>query len=370
MHFLHRLDAGHELEGVMTRVLSTNLTSEGTLLNQDTRLMVEQSKVGTTRPAVDGALVLKYQDMLTGKCSKLSRSQCLCLGRKKIPKIRRCPNVFVPQIHLIGGLEGEHIMSTCGPSIGLVPTSTSGHAVVELTSSRIDSPPRCVCNQNSSNNDDDTDVVDSRAEGISVNDLEAAGSGVCLESTEVLMHILAIGETALQSEGNRFCSHKARSCVDNDCLEDPVTAADLASMGSFEVVMDWREVLEERDVKVMPIHVRIRRQKPVVDRVRVERVARGRIAGLELLPFIDENIPLERNCSTPMSSIFLSTFESGHEVFGGTQTSNQISGVPARKEVHVLHTGRVKTGNSSNFLIKVVVPDLSRASLVNRRQLD
>ena len=31
---------------------------------------------------------------------------------------------------------------------------------------------------------------------------------------------------------------------------------------------------------------------------------------------------------------------------------------------------RVKAGNSSNFLIEVVVPDLSRASLVNRRQLD
>ena len=91
-------------------------------------------------------------------------------------------------------------MSTGGPSIGLLRTSTSGHAVVELTSSRINSPPRRVGNRNSPNNDDDTDVVDSRAEGISVNDLEAAGSRVCLESTEVLMHLLAIGESALQSE--------------------------------------------------------------------------------------------------------------------------------------------------------------------------
>ena len=30
------------------------------------------------------------------------------------------------------------------------------------------------------------------------------------------MHILAIGESALKSESNRFCSHKARSHVDND----------------------------------------------------------------------------------------------------------------------------------------------------------
>ena len=141
-------------------------------------------------------------------------------------------------------------------------------------------------------------------------------------------------------------------------------------MGSFEVVMNRREVLEERDVEVMPIDVRIRRQEPVVDRVWVERVARGRIAGLELLSFIDENIPSERDLSAPMSSIFVSAFERGHGAFRGTQTSNQISGVLERKEVDVLLIGRMKAGNSSNFLIEVVVPDLSRASLVNRRQLD
>ena len=41
-----------------------------------------------------------------------------------------------------------------------------------------------------------------------------------------------------------------------------------------------------------------------------------------------------------------------------------------RKEVDVLLTGRVKASNSSDSLIEVVVPDLSRSSLVNRRQLD
>ena len=87
VHFLQRLDARHELEGVMTRVLSTNVAFEGTLLNQDTRSMIEQSKVWITRPAVDGALVLEYENMFTGKRSKLSRSQCLCLGRIEIPKI-------------------------------------------------------------------------------------------------------------------------------------------------------------------------------------------------------------------------------------------------------------------------------------------
>ena len=280
-----------------------------TFLNQDTRSMVEQSKVGITRRAVDGAVVLEYEDMLTGKRSKLSRSQCLCLGRIKIPKVRRFPNVFVPQIHSIGDLEGERVKSTGGPSIGLLRTSTSGHAVVEVTSSRINSPPRCVGNRNSPDNDDDIDVADSRAEGISVNDLEAAGSGGCLVSTEVLMHILAIGESALQSEWNRFCSHKARSRVDNEVPEDLVSAADPESMGSFEVFMDRREVLEERDFEVMPIDVRIRRQEPVVDRVQVERVSRGRVAGLDLIPFIGENIPSELDRSTPMSSFLVPAFQ-------------------------------------------------------------
>ena len=77
----------------------------------------------------------------------------------------------------------------------------------------------------------------------------------------------------------------------------------------------------------MPIDVRIRQQEPMVDRVRMERVPRRRIARLEFLPFIDENIPSEPNLSTPMWSIFVSAFESGHEVFPGTQTSNQISGI-------------------------------------------
>ena len=217
MHFLQRLDASHELEGVMTRVVSTNVTFKGTLLNQDTRSMIEQSKVWITRSAVDGALVLEYEDMFTGKRSKLSRSQRLSLGCIEIPKIRRLPNVLVPPICSIGGFKGECVMSTGGPLIGLLRTSTSGHAVVEPTSSRIDSPPRCVSNRNSPNNHDGIGVIDSRAEGISVNDLKHVGSRTFfLLSTEVLMHILAIGKSTLQSESNRFCSHKARGGVDND----------------------------------------------------------------------------------------------------------------------------------------------------------
>ena len=332
MHFLQRLDASHELEGVMTRVVSTNVTFEGTLLNQDTRLMVKQSKVGITRSTVDGALVLEYEDMLTGKRSKLSRSQCLCLGGMEIPKVRRFSSVIAPQICPIGDFEGKHVMSTSGPSIGFLRTSSSIHAVVEMTNSRIDWPPWRVSNRNSLNNDDGTDVIGFMAKGISVNDLKHVGSRTFfLKFTEMLMYILAISESTLQSKSNCFCSHKARSPVDNDRLEDLVSAADLASMGSLEVIMDRREVLEERDIKVVLVDVRLCRQKLVVDRVWMERVTRRRVVGLDLLPFISVDIPSELDCSTPTSSTFVSGFEGGHEVFRGTHASIQIRRRP-RKE--------------------------------------
>ena len=314
MHFLQRLNASHELEGVMTRVVSTSVTFEGTLLDQDTRLMIEQSKVRITRSTVDRALVLECEDMFTGKRSKLSRPQCLCLGRIEIPEIRRLRNILVPQIRPIGDFEGERVMSTGGPSIGLLQTS-AGHAVVELTSARIDSPPRCVSNRNSSNNNDGTDVMDSRDQGISVNDLKHVSSRTFfLEWTEVMMHILAISESTLQSESDRFCGHKPRSRVNNDCFEDLDSAADLASMSSLEVIMDWREVHEERDVEVVLVDVRLCRQKPVVDRVCLERVTRRRVVGLNLLPFSGVEPPSELDCSTPTSPIFVSAFEGGHEV--------------------------------------------------------
>ena len=333
--------------------------------------MVQQSKVGITRSAVDGALVLEDEDMFTGKRSKLCRSKCLCLGRIKIPKARLFASVLAPQIGPIGDFEGECVMSTSGPSIGFLRTSTSGHAVVELTSSRIDSPPWRVSNRSSSNNNDGTDVIDFRAEGISVNDLKHVGSRTFfLESTEVLMYILTMSERTLKSELNCFCCHKARSRIDNDRFEDLIPAADLASIGSLEVIMDRREVLEERDVEVVLIDVRLCRHKPVVVGVWVEQVTRRRVRGLDHLPFISIDIPSELDCSTPTSSTFASGFEGGHEVFRGTRASNQIGGVYERKEVDILLTGRVEASNSSDCLIKVVVSELSRSSLVNRRQLD
>ena len=134
--------------------------------------------------------------------------------------------------------------------------------------------------------------------------------------------------------------------------------------------MDRSEVLEERDVEVVLIDVRLCRQKPVVDGVRVERVHRRRVVGLDLLPFTSIDIPSKLDHSTPTLSTFVSGFERGHEVFRGTHASNEICGVHERKEVDILLTGRVKASNSSDFLIEVVVSESSRSSLVNRCQLD
>ena len=255
MHLLERFNASHELEGIMAHIVSTNIASEGTFLNQDTRSMVDQSKIGIARPAVDRALALEYKDMLTGKTSKLSRSQCLRSDRKEVPKVQRLPDGRVRQIHSIGGLQGHRVIPTGGPSVCLLRARTSGTAVVELTSPRVDSPPRCDGNQNSPSNDYGADVVDSRTRGISVGNLEAACWGIRLESTEVLMHILSVSESVLQRESNRLCSYKARDRVDNDCLESLVPAVAVASMGSLEIVLDRRAVLEHRHVEVMLVDV-------------------------------------------------------------------------------------------------------------------
>ena len=117
----------------------------------------------------------------------------------KSQRIDGLPNARVLQIHSIGGLEGERVILIGGPSICFLRTSTSGHAVVELTSSRIDSPPPQVGNRNSPNNDDGADLVELRTEGISVNDLEAAGLRVRSKSTEALMHLLAIVKSACRA---------------------------------------------------------------------------------------------------------------------------------------------------------------------------
>ena len=120
LQLLQRFYASHKLEDVMAGVVSTDIALEGTLLDQDSRFVVDQSKIEMARPAVDRAFVLEYEDMSTGKSSKLSRSQCLRLGRKEIPEVGRLLDGRVPQIRSMGGSEGQRVISTSGPSIYLL----------------------------------------------------------------------------------------------------------------------------------------------------------------------------------------------------------------------------------------------------------
>ena len=58
----------------------TDVTFEDTFLGQDSRSMIDQSKVGVTSSSVDGALVLESKYMSTGKGSMLPGTQCLRCG--------------------------------------------------------------------------------------------------------------------------------------------------------------------------------------------------------------------------------------------------------------------------------------------------
>ena len=65
----------------MPGVMSMDIASNGKLLNQDSKSIIDQSDIGVTRPSVARALVLKDEYMLTGKSLMLSCSQCLRCGR-------------------------------------------------------------------------------------------------------------------------------------------------------------------------------------------------------------------------------------------------------------------------------------------------
>ena len=61
VHLLQRFDASNELEDTMPGVMSTDIAFEGALVNQDSGSMIDQSKIGITRPSVDRAPVLEYE---------------------------------------------------------------------------------------------------------------------------------------------------------------------------------------------------------------------------------------------------------------------------------------------------------------------
>ena len=87
------------------------------------------------------------------------------------------------------------------------------------------------------------------------------------------------------------------------------------------------------------IGIRLHRQEPVIEGVRVERVARRRVGFLDLLPFVSIDVPSKLDRSTPTSSILVSGLEGGHEVCRGTQASNQFGGIHERENIGILFIG-------------------------------
>ena len=224
-------------------------------------------------------------------------------------------------------------MSTSSPSILLARTRAGGIAVVKLANPRVDSPPWGVSNQEPSNNDDRTDILVIGTEGVSINNLESLCSRIGLKSTEMLMHVPLVGESTRQDESNRLCSHKARSLVDNDSVEGIISPMYILSMGSLEVGLNQREELEHRHIEVVFINVRIWRHEPVVERIRVNRVTRGRTAGFELFSFVDIHISLIGNqWALVMPTVVIPTFPGGHEVLGSSETSGKIFTIFERKK--------------------------------------
>ena len=203
------------------------------------------------------------------------------------------------------------------------------------------SPPWGVSNREPSNNDDRADIVVIGTEGVSINNLESLCSRIGLKSTEMLMHELPVGESALQGESKRLCSHKARGRVDNESVEDIFSPVYIPSMGSLEVGLNRREELEHRHIEVVSINVRIWRQEPVVERIRVKRITRGRTSGFELFSFVDIGISsIGNQAAAIMPMVVIPTFPGGHEVLRSSQTSGKISTIFEEKKADIPFVGR------------------------------
>ena len=274
MHLLQRFSAGHELEGIVPGAMWTDIALEGTLLDQDSRSMIDQSKIGVTRPSVDTALGLQNENMPMGKGSMLSRSRCLRPGGVEVSETRLLPDGRIPKIPWTSGLKGLRVRPTKSPTVLLTRTRTGGITVVKLASSRIDTPPLGVGDREPPSNDDRADVAVIRAEGEYIYNLEGFWLRIGLKSTEMLMRVLPVGESTLHGESNRLCSHKPGGRVDDD-IEGKISPVYIPWMGSLEVGLSPREELEHRHIEVMLMNVRIWRQGPVVETIRVKGVARG-----------------------------------------------------------------------------------------------
>ena len=129
---------------------------------------------------------------------------------------------------------------------------------------------------------------------------ESVCLSIGLKSTEMLTHVMPVGESILQGESNRLCSHKARGRVHNDSVRNLVSSVYILSIHSLEVGLNRPEELEHRHIEVMLINVQVWRQEPLVKRIRMKQIARGRTAGLKLLSFVDKHISSIRNLSAPV----------------------------------------------------------------------
>ena len=68
-------------------------------------------------------------------------------------------------------------------------------------------------NREPSKSDDRADLVVAGTEGVLIKNLESFCLRNGLKSTGMLMHVISVGETILQGESKRLCSHKARRQV-------------------------------------------------------------------------------------------------------------------------------------------------------------
>ena len=155
------------------------------------------------------------------------------------------------------------------------------------------------------------------------------------------MHVLVVGESTLQDQSNRLCSPKARRRVDNDSVEDTLSPVYILLMRSLEVSLNRREEFEHQHVEVVSINIRIWRQEPVFERIRMKWVTRGRAAGVQLLSFVDIHISSKGTQAAPIIlAVIISAFPGRHEVLRSSQMLDKISTILEGEKAGIPFVGR------------------------------
>ena len=171
-------------------------------------------------------------------------TQCLRSGSVEVPETRLLRYGMVPKVLLTSDLEGLCIVWTSLPSILLEGTETGGIVAEKLAGPPGDSPPWGVSNREPLNNDYRADIIGAGTQAVLIKNLATLCSRISLKSIEISMHVLSIGESTLQGETNRLCSHKARRRVDNDSVKEMFPPVKRPSMSALEVSLHRREELE------------------------------------------------------------------------------------------------------------------------------